>query len=252
MENEAARKLALDRIRENIARSGHHIYVVSGGETPRFAYTVGVSESIGSELVFAGAILYMKDEVLKIINDIAAQLKRDREAASYQVVGQGSFTLRKVHVSWTTALMLGALDYYRVDEIQTLQIIPDRDHWTIDVPDMSAPWSAATEPVWRWLYEQWTYPVPKNSTALTDLAALRGERITEAMRWDEDEWEMFAGDATTIPKEEMRVVRLGTLLGADESLVPVVNLAIREGLLRDYNSDSEWRPWRKKGQQDAG
>ncbi len=57
MATEAERKQALDRIRENIAREGHHIYLVSGGAaTPRFAYTIGVSESIGVELILAGAV----------------------------------------------------------------------------------------------------------------------------------------------------------------------------------------------------
>jgi hypothetical protein len=45
------------------------------------------------------------------------------------------------------------------------------------------------------------------------------------------------------------VAPLGTLLGADESLLPVVNLAIGEGLLRDHDSDSEWRPWLDQGQE---
>jgi hypothetical protein len=44
-----SRKEALSCIRDNITRSGHHIYLVSGGATPRFAYTTGVHESIGVE-----------------------------------------------------------------------------------------------------------------------------------------------------------------------------------------------------------
>ncbi len=251
MANEAQKKQALDRIRENIARSGHHVYVVSGGATPRFAYTVGVTESIGVELILAGAVFYMKDEVVKITNDIAAQLKKQRNREAFEVAGQGSFTLRKAHASWATALMLGALDYYRVGEIPALQIVPDEGHWTIDVPDMSAPWSATTEPVWRWLHEPWIYPVPEKSTAATDLAALRGDRITEAARWEEDEWEISAGAGPDVTKDEMRVVPLGTLVAADESLVPVVHLAIGEGLWRDPDPDSEWQPWLDREQKDG-
>jgi len=249
MKTKAERKAALDLIRENIARSGHHIYVVSGGATPRFAYTIGVSESIGLELILAGAIFYMKDEVVKIINDLAVQLRAQRERGIFEVFGLGSFTVRKVHNSWAAEIMLGAFDYYQKRDIPALQIVPDEAHWTVDVPDMSVPWSATTAPVWQWLYEQWAYPVPRSSTAATDLAALRGERITEAARWEEDYWEICAGDAPAVPEEEMRIVPLGTLLGADKSLLPVVYLKVGEGLLRDPDPDSQWHPWRNRGEQ---
>jgi hypothetical protein len=243
MANETQKKQALDRIRENVARSGHHVYVVSGGATPRVAYTIGVSESVGVELILAGAVIYLLKDVTQIINGIAAQLKAQPHGKICEVTGQGLFTLRKAHTSWASALMLGALDYYRVGELPALQIVPDEGHWTVDVPDLSAPWSATTEPVWRWLHEPWSYPVPEKSTATTDLAALRGQRITEVMRWEEDEWEIFAGDGPDVPDEERRVVPLGTLVGADASLAPAVHLAVGEGLLRDPDPDSEWRPW---------
>lgn len=252
MANEAQRNQALDRIRENIARNGHHVYVVSGGATPRFAYTIGVSESIGVELILAGAIFYMLKDVTQIINSIAAQLKAQRDREVFEVTGQGLFTLRKAHSSWATQFMLGAFDYYQERDIPALQIVPDKAHWTIDVPDMRAPWNATKEPVWRWLHEPWTYPVPENSTAATNLSALRGDRITEAARWEEGEWEICAGEAPDVPEDEMRVVHLGTLVAADGSLLPVVNLAIGEGLWRDPDPDSEWHPWRSReeGQED--
>jgi hypothetical protein len=249
MADDQRRQAALEQIRENIARSGHHVYVILGVGTPRYAYTIGISESIGEELILAGAAFYSNDEVVDIINDIAVQLKRDREVSNFEVTGQGSFTLRNVHSSWATRFMRGALDYYQVREIPGLQIVPDEAHWTVDVPDMSAPWNAINEPVWRWLHEPWTFPVSKKAVAATDLAALRGDRITEAMRWEEDEWEIFAGDGPDIPKDELRVVSLGSLIGMDESLVPVVHLAIGEGLLRDSDPDSEWRPWHKRDAQ---
>jgi hypothetical protein len=248
MTSETPKKQALDGIRENISRSGHHIYVVSGGSTPRFAYTIGVSESIGIELILAGAIFYMFDEVGTIINDIASQLKAQPDRRICEVTGLGSFTLRKVHSSWAKEFMLGAFDYYQRRDIPALQIVPDKEHWTIDVPDMSVPWNATAEPAWRWLYERWAWPVPENSTATTDLAALRGGRVTEAMRWEEDDWEIFVGDGPEIPKDEMRVVPLGTLIGADKSLEPVVHLAKGEGLWRDPAPESEWHPWRKHEQ----
>lgn len=249
MTNEAQRKRALDDIRDNIARSGQHIYVVSGDNSPRFAYTIGLSESIGVELILAGAIVYMKDEVLKVINDFAMRLKAHRDQQVFKIAGLGSFTLRKAHSSWTTELMLGALDYYAVRDIPTLQIVPDKAHWTIDVPNLSAAWNASTEPVWRWLKEPWTFPVPRNSMAATNLAALRGGRITEVVRWENDYWEVFAGAGPDVTKDETRVVPLGTLVATDDSLVPVVSLALGEGLWRDAGTGSEWHPWRKRQQE---
>jgi hypothetical protein len=239
------RKRALEVIRENIARSGHHIYLVSSnGPTPRFAYTIGVTDSIGVELILAGAIFYMKDEVVTVINEIVAQMKAQPHREVFEVDGQGSFTLCEVHSSWAQELLLGAFDYYQKRDIRVLQIVPDPAHWTVDVPDMSAPWSARQEPVWQWLREPWEYPVPENSTATTNLAALRGNRITEAARWEEDNWEIFAGAGPDVPKDEMRVVPLAALLGTDGSLARVLNLEVGTGVWR--NADSDWHPWRKR------
>jgi hypothetical protein len=240
------RERALEVIRENIVRSGHHIYVVSSaGQTPRFAYTIGVTESVGVELILAGAIFYMKDDVVKIINEILPQMKAQPACEVFRVDGQGSFTLREVHSSWAQELLLGAFDHYRKRDIRVLQIVPDVAHWTIDVPDMSAPWSARKEPVWQWLREPWEYPVPENSTATTNLAALRGNRITEAARWEEDHWEIFAGAGPDVTKDEMRVVPLANLLGTDGSLARVLNLEVGAAVRRDAVSD--WHPWRKRG-----
>jgi hypothetical protein len=145
--------------------------------------------------------------------------------------------------------MLGAFDYYQKRNIPALQVVPDKAHWTIDVPDMSAPWNTTKEPVWRWLHEPWTYPVPEDATAATNLSALRGDGVTEAARWEEDEWEICAGAAPDVPEDEMRVVPLGNLVAADPSLAPVVDLPIGEALRRDPDPDSEWHPWRKREQQ---
>lgn len=246
MISEAQKREALDRIRENIAQSGHHVYLVVGGKMPRFVYTIGVNESIDVELILAGALFYVNAQATAIVDEIARQLKVQRDQSVLDVAGYGRFTLRQVHTSWSTALMLGALDYYQVPDMPAFQIVPDHSHWTIDVPDMSVPWNIVNEPVWRWLREPWTYPVPESSRTATDLAALRGERVTEAMRWEEEEWEIFVGDGPDIPKDELRMVPLGTLIAADKSLDPVVHLSVGEGLLRDPDPDSQWRPWRKR------
>jgi Domain of unknown function (DUF4262) len=240
MSTEAQRKQALERIKENIVRAGHHVYVVSGGAAPRLIYTIGVSESIGVELILAGATFYMKENALKVINDLICLLKPHHDRQTFEVDGEGSFALRKVHDSWATKLMLGASDYYQ-KPISAFQIVPDKNHSTIDVPDMSTPWSIATAPAWRWLYEPWPYPVSQDSTAVTNLAALRGDPVTEANRWEEDAWQLFAGAGPDVTDEDVRVVPLGVLLAVDESLALVATLAKGKGVWRKDGSD--WHAW---------
>ena len=64
------------------------------------------SESIGVELILAGAIFYMKDDVVTIINEILAKMKAQPDWEVFEVDGQGSFTLREVHSSWAQELSL--------------------------------------------------------------------------------------------------------------------------------------------------
>lgn len=237
------RAYALETIRRNIKEYGHHIYVVANAPIPRFAYSIGLHESLGFELVMAGSLFYMREEVLDIINGMATELKAGVVPGCCPLAlgPKGSFTLREVDSSWAKMLVLGALDYYDVDAIRTLQILPDLEHRTLDVPDLRKEWNAQVEPAWQWLRQPWLFPVPRKSVAATNIGALRGERITEAARWEEDEWEICAGPATRVPKDEMRVVPLGTLIAADSTLVRATNLSIGEGIWRDDGLD--WQPW---------
>jgi hypothetical protein len=107
---------------------------------------------------------------------------------------------------------------------------------------MTGPWNTVTARAWRWLHEPWMYPVPINSVVITDLAALRGSRIVEATRWEEDEWEMFSEAGPEIPKDQLRVVPIGILLTADASLAPILDLQLGKGLRR-VDPESEWRSW---------
>jgi hypothetical protein len=202
-----------------------------------------LSESLGAELILAGTYFYRLDDVSKVIKSIIGELQSP-VAWETNEIGAGSwgtFSFRRVHTSWATALMLGAFDYYQGKSIEAYQIVPDEAHWTIDVPNLSQPWSPTQAPGWRWLKEEWKYPAPRDSVALTDLNALRGARITEVMRWEEDQWEIFAGAGPEIPESERRVIPLGVLFEADESLLPAVDLRVGTGFWRD--DDSEWYPW---------
>jgi hypothetical protein len=78
------RHSALDEIRRNIAESGFHIYVVTGSGKPHYGYTIGLRESLGAELILAGAYFYELDEAGKITGaspencDRRSQGKEDR------------------------------------------------------------------------------------------------------------------------------------------------------------------------------
>lgn len=246
MADPAKRKRALENIRDHIEQFGHHVYVIGQMESPRFAYTIGLSQSNGFELVLCGAALYSMDEVPGIINTVAENFKAASDPFSLQVdvPAMGRFTLREVHNSWTKEMLLGALDYYSVGEIPALQLVPEDAHWTVDIPDMSRPWDPVAEPVWRWLREPWPYSVSSSSVAITSLSVLRGSRVTEAVRWEEEEWEMFDGDGSLTPEDEVREVPLATLIAADPTLLPVLDLGIEDGIWRE--DDQDWQEWQNK------
>lgn len=231
-------------IEEHIRQHGHHIYLVTGGSaTPRFAYTIGLSSEIGAELVFAGASFYSNQNVHVIINKVAEVLSAGVawQKAAIEIDSLGCFTLGEAHSSWISMLLLGALDYYNA-KVVGLQIVPDQLHMTIDVPNLSLNWSPATEPVWQWKSEPWGFLIPEKSIAITNISALQGEMITEVMRWEECEWELFAGYGPDVSQEDFRKVPLGTLLAIDQSLHVITKLDVGKGLWRK-DAQSEWHSW---------
>jgi hypothetical protein len=239
------RNVMLELIQSNIAKYGHHIYLVSGGPLPRSAYTIGVSPKMGAELIFAGASFYLTKDVKQIINKVVEQLRESTSwhQLSIEVDRLGVFSLCKADASWVNTLMLGALDFYSASEIPALQIVPDQAHWTIDIPNLTQSWNMISEPVWQWLYEPWRHSVSEHSVAITNLDALRGKPITEVMRWEEKQWELFAGAGPDVLREDIREVPLGTVLAIDQSLQVITNLGVGQGLWRD-SSQLEWHSWK--------
>ncbi len=138
--------------------------------------------------------------------------------------------------------MLGVFDFYKQEEVEALQILPDREQYTLNIPDMSKKFNVSSEPVWQWLDRKWDYSVPEDSTVVTNINALLGHTITEVMRWKNDAWEMFAGAGPDVEEKDMRVVSLGTILGIDPTVSPATNLDIGKGLWRD-SLDSDWSNW---------
>jgi hypothetical protein len=99
----------------------------------------------------------------------------ERGISSFPVRFLLCFALDHIRENITETLVVEVVfHYYRGKNVEAYQIVPDESHWTIDVPDLSQPWTQAQAPGWRWLKEEWKYPVSKTSVALTDLPVLRG------------------------------------------------------------------------------
>ena len=226
----------------SIDKHGYHVTVVGAGIVPRFAYSIGLYRLFEFELVFPGGIWYMKDQVLQIFYTIFDSLKLDKNTLSKSIAVKdlGNFSFLPVDQSWSKLMTLGVFDFYQQPNVQVYQILPDSEHSTLDIPDMSKEWSVSTSPVWRWLNDKWTYNVPEASTVATNLSALQGEQITELMRWEEDEWEMFAGSGPDVRQEDARIIPLATILGIDNTLLPALDLKIGKGLWRT-DGDSAWQ-----------
>lgn len=234
----------LDLIRSNIQDHEFHVTIVNSAIQPRFAYTIGLTRLLGFELIFAGGIIFLKNDLWLIFDTIVGQLKKHRNLLNRKVAvdNLGSFSFAPVDPSWSKIMMLGVYDYYKTDAINAFQIIPDAEHHTLDIPHMSDKWGGPSDPVWRWLDDVWTYAVPENSTVATNIAVMMGEPITEVTRWEENEWEMFAGEGTEVEKDDMRVVSLGTIFGIDKTLISAIDLPIGKGLWR-LDGDAEWNNW---------
>ena len=53
------KNLVLKKIKDNIGYFGYHTYLITGGSTPRFLYTIGLTEGVGGEVIFAGGIIIL-------------------------------------------------------------------------------------------------------------------------------------------------------------------------------------------------
>lgn len=235
----------LTRIRANIAAAGYHVTVVTGGALPRYAYTIGCTAIVGAEFIFAGGELYSQAQVGEILDALVSHTIQtpDGPHVSIPVDSLGRFSLVPAHTSWSKELLLGAFDYYQQADIPVWQVVPDGPHRTLDVPDMAHVFDADSQPVWQWVARTWQYPIPSESMALTNLPVLFGEKVTEVMRWEADDWELFSGPGPDVPEADRRMVPLGVLIGLDEALERVVNLLVGQGLWRDIE-ELEWNDWR--------
>lgn len=90
-----ARTLAeRDRAERSPARPGRDRDLVRGA-TPRFAYTIGLGETLGAELVLGGGVHFLRDDLLSIMGATAVQLRGGESADDpIDLAGRGSFTRR--------------------------------------------------------------------------------------------------------------------------------------------------------------
>lgn len=216
------------------------MYMVAGIQTPRFAYTIGLHETLGHEYIIAGCAFYTDAELVDAINTVARNALNSRTSPTTSTpVAEfgtfGSFFVRNVHDSWARKLALGAFDHYENQVIGFFQIIPDEEHHTVDVPDMEQPWG--NDPVWQWIDATLPDGIPESATAIADLAALQGYYITECTRWESDEWEIFSADAQDLQQEDMRRIPLGILLGADPTIAEVLMLEVGILAYRSYEEE---------------
>jgi len=237
------RELYLKKIKENIQKHGYHLYVVVGGQSPRYAYTIGLTESpINAELVFAGGYCFDKNEVKKIIDYLVNYFRINKISSDIVVdyKNVAKFKFKQVDQTWVKAALLGCVDYYSSESVSAYQITPCDELATKEIPDMSRSYDINTEPIWRWLTERWGYNVPNDSIAATNSFALTGAPILEVSRWEDNYWEAFSFSVDLVEKDDVVILPLGVLLGMDATLEKITKLNVGESMCRD-NIDSPWK-----------
>lgn len=238
----------LKNIKEIIKKHGFFRYNVLQETTPRYSYTIGLTKSIGFELILGGMMYFESDEEIELIfNTISEELIKNNQARKFNINGLGFFKLVEVDISWVTKTMLGAIDFYKIENIEAFQIVTlDSEKITLDTPDMSKKWSSKNT-IWKYLEqdEPWQFKIPKNSIAITNLAALKGNRLTEIFRYEIDEWEIFSGNGAVEPKESIRIVPIIILLGLDKTIEEFIDEPIGKGRFRDSSDENNpiWYNW---------
>jgi hypothetical protein len=236
------RELLHAHIRVEIATSGQYAALVQDGQTPRVGYTVGLTEADLPEVVLAGGMALLAKPVLRTLKAAAVVSRAGRlaDGGFLDLPGVGSLRAFAVHPSWARLLLGRARDFYARDDIPALQLVPDGDLRTVEVPDMSVAWDPEREPIWRWLVERWESDLPPDALVVCDLDALRGTPIAQAARWEDAQWQMFTATTGEVSPDLVRVVPLATLLTIDPSLEPVTRLRVGDAIVRE--PPGPWEP----------
>lgn len=248
MKNED-REAMLGKIRANIEKSGRHIYSVLGGESPRYLYTIGLSQKAGFEIILAGQATVPLKAAARLVNSFCKLVETGKspKKISLEFEEHGLFALSAVDSSWAERMLFGAFDYYQRSDIRVMQIVPEQA--LIDTPPMGEIFDPSKHGAWKWLEGGWPHEIEADSVAITNLDALHGHAISEVVRWEDKEWEMFSGPGQEVPDNEIFRVPIATLVGFDASLEQVLGLAVGQGMFRLYDDDGvegPWQPWAGK------
>lgn len=234
-----------EKIRQNIEEFGRHVSCVLGGESPRFQYTIGLSNKTGFELVFAGQAHIPSKAGAALLNAIAKEIEGGKSVKKLRVKFRkfGTFTLAQADSSWGDRMVLGALDFYDKKTIKVMQVLPEPERATIDIPPMTEVFDPKRHRVWQWLDGGWPYDLPTDAVAITNMDALQGYAISELVRWEESEWEIFSGPGPEVPQDEYVKIPFATLLAFDQSLEAALNLELTTGLFREFDEQGKEGPW---------
>jgi hypothetical protein len=112
---------------------------------------------------------------------------------------------------------------------------------TVDIPDMTAPWDEASQPVWRGFFGRPFPTIPLDFSVVTNLQALQGEMLSEGARWEVNQWEIFAGAGPDVAPEDVRIVPFATLLAIDPTIEELLHLDVGKASKRDELGP--WEPW---------
>lgn len=237
------REEVFDRVR----RRGWHQYRILAGPLPSWSYSIGCWESYGSpELVFAGGNFFTAAQTNSLFSELVARARDQAPAAGalWTTEAVGPVAFAPVHTSWVQQLLLGAEDFYGDRPYERLQVLPDAEFRTIDVPDLAQPFDAAREPAWRWLDEPWPYRLGKATFVVTDLRALHGAPVLSVHRHHDgaagSPWDLFAMEEDVIPNQVARAAPLGVLIAHDRSLDVVERLEPGQAARRP-DGTSAWR-----------
>jgi hypothetical protein len=177
----------------------------------------------------------MNYSLSQAVNIVHAAAKSTPGSVNFRAGRIGAFTLRTVHTSWVTAVMLGISDYYSMTGINVEQIVSATGN-TIDVPDLRKAWSNS---LWR-VEGRSPYSVPESSCVGISRKVAFGETVTRISRWEKDYWEMV-GDSGMGRKREGTFAPLDTLLQSDRSLEVCLTMKIGTQLSRQSKSDPSWK-----------